>query len=240
MKTSAYGVDECIELSEKHKKLTRYTKNKFIYVIAYSDGVVKVGMTTDFKQRISSLKNGRTITNCFAVLSGDGAKVEAKSHRDVGEHRLNGEYFSCDFLMAVNFVVENRIDPVILSDSEMETIKLEEDAKFNNLINYLGDGKEMSIEDCKLKASEWVKNKKSDLGDESCKYSFVTTTESSGVTVSVNFIDDPETNNDLNELLRISELTENYLVKECIGTSYFELLSYYEIYKIKFNKSDKM
>lgn len=140
MKGSAYGINGCIELSEKGKHLTKFTNNKFVYVIAYSDGVIKVGMTTDFKQRISALKNGRDITNCFAILSGNGLKVEAKAHSYLDEYRLNGEYFSCEFLTAVNCVIENRVNPVILSDSEIESIKLE---KMQNLTNLLTTGKEV-------------------------------------------------------------------------------------------------
>jgi hypothetical protein len=240
MKNYAYGVDDCIELSEKNKHLTRFTNNKFVYVIAYSDWVVKVGITTNFKQRLSSLRNGRDITNCFAVLSGDGAKVESLSHTELDEHRLNGEYFSCEFLTAVNCVIKNKVEPLILSDSEIEKIKTEEDAKFNKFINYWERGKEMTIDDCRAKANEWIENKRSSLGDESWKYSFLTTTKSSGVVVSVSFIDDVDTCNDLKELMRVLELTDNDLVEDCIWTAYLDLIGHYEIDEIKFNKSDKI
>ena len=97
MKLSAKGLADCINLSDKLKHLTIHTSNKFVYAILYSDMVVKVGMTKNLRQRVSSLKNGREISDCFVVFSGMGSKVERSAQDRLSDHLINDEYFSCDF-----------------------------------------------------------------------------------------------------------------------------------------------
>lgn len=94
----------------------------------------------------------------------------------------------------------------------------------------------MTTEECMLKASEWIENKKKDLGIESCKYSFITTGHSGGATVSVSFIDDDEINDDLKEMHTILNNTQNVFVRDALMSAYFDLMGEFEVDTIEFKK----
>lgn len=132
---NAVGRDGCSELSEKYKGKHKFTNNGFVYVISYSDGMVKVGKTRDFKTRVASLSNGRFITECYCVLTGDYSKSERETHRNLGEFKVHGEYFSCDFSFAVSKLNENITKPQDISDSDISKKQKEKDASMMSIID---------------------------------------------------------------------------------------------------------
>lgn len=115
----AVGREDCSDLSEKYKGKHKFTNNGFVYVISYSDGMVKVGKTRDFKTRVASLSNGRFITECYCVLTGDYSKSERTTHHNLSEFKVHGEYFSCEFSLAVGKLKESLKSPKVISDEEI-------------------------------------------------------------------------------------------------------------------------
>ena len=84
---------------------------KFIYVVSYDDGLVKYGVTSNFRTRYQSLQEGRYADKVYLCLSGDALKVE----KSIGEHFkasvVKGEYLSCKMEDVIS-VLEDKVLPL--------------------------------------------------------------------------------------------------------------------------------
>ena len=235
MKLSAKGLADCINLSDKLKHLTIHTSNKFVYAILYSDMVVKVGMTKNLRQRVSSLKNGREISDCFVVFSGMGSKVERSAQDRLSDHLINGEYFSCDFGDAAKAILEMAIAPEVLSEEELTEKEKVEEEKIEKFINHW-EKKDMNKKvDIELLAKQWIENKKNSIESNKEKYFFVKNSSSEGITCKVSMVDDEDFLSDISEIERLVEISNNESVTQHLLEYYFDLLSNFEIEVKHFN-----
>jgi hypothetical protein len=77
----------------------------FVYVVRGDHNMVKVGVTTNPRARLASLRTGSAFPIDYAYLAvtpGDsGAAIEAAAHKLLDKHRCNGEWFDVQPEMAV-------------------------------------------------------------------------------------------------------------------------------------------
>ncbi len=71
----------------------------WVYVFDFGD-MVKVGFTTDLKQRQISVQCElkRKAVNIFSMPA--TIEVEAIAHKELAPHRIQGEYYACPFCVA--------------------------------------------------------------------------------------------------------------------------------------------
>lgn len=229
MKYKANGLDNCIKLSESCKHLIKFTSNKLIYVVGYTDGIVKIGVTKDFKSRISALKNGRTPNKFYVALTSDGFDVESLSQKNIKEHNTNGEYFECDFEVAKSSVEIFVKEPVILSDEEIERLSYEQSEKKNKLFNLTIGNNYLTSNELDEAYDLWVsENKKINIDSEDECYVYTKTIANDGLTCSISCIDRC-LEGALNDLIKLSDKANNEHTKDMIIEKYFETLKCYEI-----------
>jgi hypothetical protein len=68
----------------------------FVYVVRGDHNLVKIGVTTNPRARLASLRTGSAFPIDFsyiAVTPGEAAPIERAAHALLDRHRLNGEWF---------------------------------------------------------------------------------------------------------------------------------------------------
>ncbi|HGJ5856500.1 GIY-YIG nuclease family protein [Arsenophonus nasoniae] len=71
-----------------------------VYLIEFSDGLVKIGMTfTNFEKRLRAAKNqnASSIIRYEFIPCNNPSKLESSLHRNVSHARSHGEFFKIDF-----------------------------------------------------------------------------------------------------------------------------------------------
>lgn len=83
-------------------------KAKQIYVIELSNGLVKIGVSSNIKKRFNAIEkgSGSHILHEELFNSDNPIKVEFKMHKHFLEQRTNGEFYNCDFNEAINLAKE--------------------------------------------------------------------------------------------------------------------------------------
>lgn len=87
-------------------------KNKYLYVLEFPNGTVKIGITKEKGKRMKAISSasGMDITRSYFTGKIDNVQnLEAELHRHFKDKRLNGEFFDVDFESAVA-EVEKRAD----------------------------------------------------------------------------------------------------------------------------------
>lgn len=87
---------------ENAKKLS--LKNKYLYVLEFTNGTVKIGITKEKERRMKAISSasGMDITRSYFTGKIDNVQnLEKELHRHFEEKRLNGEFFNIDFDEAV-------------------------------------------------------------------------------------------------------------------------------------------
>lgn len=82
-------------------------KNKYLYVLEFTNGTVKIGITKEKEKRMRAISSasGMNITRSYFTDKIDNVQnLETKMHRQFKDKRLNGEFFDIDFDFAVNEV----------------------------------------------------------------------------------------------------------------------------------------
>lgn len=80
---------------------------KCVYVVENQHGHVKIGVSQDVQGRISTLSNqgGFKVNNMYATEHCSNAyQLENRLHKQFKEKKINGEWFSIEFNLAVNAV----------------------------------------------------------------------------------------------------------------------------------------
>ena len=92
----------------KNKALENVTrpslKNKYLYVLEFSNGTVKIGITKEKEKRMKAISSasGMDITRSYFTGKIDNVQnLETELHRHFKDKRLNGEFFDINFNEAV-------------------------------------------------------------------------------------------------------------------------------------------
>lgn len=89
-------------------------KNKYLYVLEFSNGTVKIGITKEKEKRMKAISSasGMDVTRSYFTEKIDNVQnLETEIHKNFKDKRLNGEFFSVSFEEAVSEVkkrTENR------------------------------------------------------------------------------------------------------------------------------------
>lgn len=79
-------------------------KNKYLYVLEFTNKTVKIGITKEKEKRMKAISSasGMNITRKYFTDKIDNVQnLETELHRHFKENRLNGEFFDIDFESAV-------------------------------------------------------------------------------------------------------------------------------------------
>ena len=79
-------------------------KDKYLYVLEFSNKTVKIGITKEKEKRMKAISSasGMDITRSFFTGKIENVQeLETEVHRHFKENRLNGEFFDVDFESAV-------------------------------------------------------------------------------------------------------------------------------------------
>ncbi len=79
-------------------------KNKYLYVLEFTNGTVKIGITKEKEKRMKAISSasGMNITRSYFTEIIDRVQdLETELHRHFKDKRLNGEFFSISFEEAV-------------------------------------------------------------------------------------------------------------------------------------------
>lgn len=79
-------------------------KNKYLYVLEFTNGTVKIGITKEKERRMKAISSasGMNITRSYFTGKIDNVhELETELHRHFKEKRLNGEFFNIGFDEAV-------------------------------------------------------------------------------------------------------------------------------------------
>jgi len=81
-------------------------QDRFVYVIGAEMGPVKIGIAADVSQRLASLQTGhpQKLKVYFHASAPDAVAVERACHRDLGQHRMSGEWFDVSWDVAASVV----------------------------------------------------------------------------------------------------------------------------------------
>lgn len=82
-------------------------KNKYLYVLEFTNGTVKIGITKEKEKRMKAISSasGMDITRSYFTEKIDNVQhLETALHRHFKRNRLNGEFFNIDFDTAVREV----------------------------------------------------------------------------------------------------------------------------------------
>lgn len=82
-------------------------KNKYLYVLEFSNKTVKIGITKEKEKRMKAISSasGMDITRSYFTEKIDNVQnLETELHRYFKDKRLNGEFFDIDFDVAVSEV----------------------------------------------------------------------------------------------------------------------------------------
>ena len=96
-------IDDCKMYLEK----TKQNLIGYVYVIEFEDGSVKIGMSINPEQRIKSISasnQSKLTRKWISNAVSDFQKLEFKAHNHFKKFRLNGEFFSVNFDVAVNWI----------------------------------------------------------------------------------------------------------------------------------------
>lgn len=87
-------------------------KNKYLYVLEFTNGTVKIGITKEKERRMKAISSasGMDITRSYFTGKIDNVQnLETELHRHFKDKRLNGEFFNINFDEAVA-EVNKRVD----------------------------------------------------------------------------------------------------------------------------------
>lgn len=79
-------------------------KNKYLYVLEFTNGTVKIGITKEKEKRMKAISSasGMDITRSYFTGKINNVQgLETELHRHFKDKRLNGEFFNIDFDDAV-------------------------------------------------------------------------------------------------------------------------------------------
>lgn len=82
-------------------------KNKYLYVLEFTNKTVKIGITKEKEKRMKAISSasGMDITRSYFTEKIDNVQnLETELHRYFKDKRLNGEFFDIDFDVAVSEV----------------------------------------------------------------------------------------------------------------------------------------
>lgn len=82
-------------------------KDKYLYVLEFTNGTVKIGITKEKEKRMKAISSasGMDITRSYFTEKIDNVQnLETELHRHFKHNRLNGEFFDIDFDVAVEEV----------------------------------------------------------------------------------------------------------------------------------------
>jgi hypothetical protein len=104
----SFGVNDLLRLATRPKKQNKPGEpmtGGFVYVVRGDHNLVKIGITTNPRARLASLRTGSAFPieyTYLAVTPGDsGAAIEGAAHQLLDKHRCNGEWFDVQPEMAV-------------------------------------------------------------------------------------------------------------------------------------------
>jgi hypothetical protein len=102
----SFGASELLRLATKPKhRPAEPMTGSFVYAIRGDHNMIKVGVTTNPRARLASLRTGSAFPIDYAYLAvtpGDsGAAIEAATHTLLDKHRCAGEWFDVAPEMAV-------------------------------------------------------------------------------------------------------------------------------------------
>lgn len=87
-------------------------KNKYLYVLEFTNGTVKIGITKEKEKRlkaISSASGMNIVRSYFTVKIDNVQNLETELHRHFSDVRLNGEFFNISFEEAVEEVKKRTV-----------------------------------------------------------------------------------------------------------------------------------
>lgn len=107
-----------------------FVNPKVIYVLLAEDNTVKVGITSNFAKRLSSIQSGsgKRITECyFTDFCSNAIEIETKIKSYFKEDKILGEWFKCSYKKMVEYLKE-----VFEKDAKQKIITSEENEKLLN------------------------------------------------------------------------------------------------------------
>lgn len=93
---------------------------KAVYVINFSDGSVKIGVSKNPKERVHTLSKQsgkRILAYWHSCLLSNSFEIERNLHSDFGEYRLEGEYFDVNYRDVLQTVKDKYQLDVSVSES---------------------------------------------------------------------------------------------------------------------------
>ena len=106
-----------------------------VYVVSFNEiNAVKIGFSTNFYERINAFKTYAPfgIGKVFCKETQSPRNIESEMHKHFDSCRLNGEWFSCEFDVAVN-----KLNAILQSELLFDEPSGRVDAKDNPIVNYL-------------------------------------------------------------------------------------------------------
>lgn len=106
-----------------------------VYVVSFNEiNAVKIGFSTNFYERIKAFKTYAPfgIGKVFCKETQSPRNIESEMHRHFDSCRLNGEWFSCEFDIAVN-----KLNAILQSELLFDEPISRVAAKDNPIVNYL-------------------------------------------------------------------------------------------------------
>lgn len=94
-----------------NEKVVAFEKlnHRLIYAVAFSDGLVKIGVTKEFSRREKALSNTEhgKITKCFKTeRCVNSFEIEKVVHEKMRKYNYFGEWYKIDFDYAVSIIKE--------------------------------------------------------------------------------------------------------------------------------------
>lgn len=95
---------ELMKINKLENDVTPSLKNKYLYVLKFTNGTVKIGITKEKDKRMKAISSasGMDIVKSYFTEKIDRVQdLETELHRFFNEKRLKGEFFNLDFDEAV-------------------------------------------------------------------------------------------------------------------------------------------
>lgn len=136
-----------------------FVNPKVIYVLLAEDNTVKVGITSNFAKRLSSIQSGsgkRIIEYYFTDFCSNAIEIETQIKSHFKEEKLLGEWFKCSYQKMVGYLKD-----LFKKSSKQEIITYEENEKrlnsfFENIKSILFTTKNDIADDEFFKAAKVI------------------------------------------------------------------------------------
>lgn len=123
------------------EKIPRSNNIGFVYVVNFSDGIIKIGKTSHPQKRVKEISNGRFIDSNVFYFTPNYHKLETELHTANKEHLVNGEYYNRLSEEVINILCNIReidiYNGVMDTYAKQSTDSIINDYTYNNLIAFI-------------------------------------------------------------------------------------------------------